>query len=200
MSSLSHRYPEFPTSAAPSFIEEPQTPDVLEDARTSGFETGYQAGWEDAVAAFEDDKNRVTSDLAQNLQDISFTHAEAVSKLIQALEPLFAQITAKLLPGLIYETLAVHLIQTLNSMVKEQLEDSVAIAVAPENFETMQELLSPSLNIPFSLEKEPALASGQIYFRTKAEESELDFDSIIASITAAKTAFFQQYQEDVVNG
>ena len=49
----------------------------LEEAKLAAFEKGYTAGWEDAVAAQDDEVAELRADLGRNLQALSFSYHEA---------------------------------------------------------------------------------------------------------------------------
>ena len=63
----------------------------IETRRLAAFEEGYQAGWDDALHAHTQDRMRLTSDLAQNLLDMSFTYNEAYTHLFRELRPLLIE-------------------------------------------------------------------------------------------------------------
>ena len=55
------------------------------DARAqASYETGYSAGWDDAVRAETEAHKRISAEFARNLQDLGFTFHEARAHVIPA--------------------------------------------------------------------------------------------------------------------
>ncbi|MEN8837451.1 MAG: flagellar biosynthesis protein, partial [Celeribacter marinus] len=52
---------------------------AVEQARATGYEAGYKAGWDDAIAADESVRTKIGAELERNLQDLGFTFHEARS-------------------------------------------------------------------------------------------------------------------------
>ncbi|MGB7317237.1 MAG: hypothetical protein WBC85_04650, partial [Planktotalea sp.] len=65
-----------------------------------GFEAGYKAGWDDAVAAQQGSQAHLSTVLAQNLEQAEFTLIEAQTEVLKSVKPVLNEITATLLPGL----------------------------------------------------------------------------------------------------
>ena len=89
---------------------------ALEAAKLEGFDGGYRAGWDDAIKAQSDDQSRISSDFAQNLQDLSFTYHEACNQVLNAISPLLEEVVVKLLPAALHQTLGLHLAEQLRAI------------------------------------------------------------------------------------
>lgn len=163
--------------------------EALENARLEAFESGYQAGWDDASSAHAADKERIAADLAQNLQDMSFTYHEAFAKLTQAMRPLLSKITLSLLPQTLQKSLNAQVMQALDSLIEKQGENAIALTVAPENLNQLQDLLGQELQIPFSLVADPSLVGGQVFLRVNTQERQIDLSAVLARLTEALDAF-----------
>jgi len=147
---------------------------ALENERLASFETGYSAGWEDAVKAQADDQTRVSSDLAQNLQDMSFTYHEAVAHLNKSIEPLLQDIVAKVLPQMAKETLGMQIVEQLAELARAQT----------------------GVQEPFEITSEPSLGDGQAYIKFGPAEREIDTGQLIEGIQSAMTAFIHQNNKE----
>lgn len=199
-SSLSHRYQDFGSNIAkaPSEIGLPE--DKLEDLQLASFDSGYQAGWEDATKAEVSKADRAVIDVAQNLQDMSFSHHEAYLKLNAAMKPLFSQIVDKLLPRVSRQLVGLHIVDQLTVLMDEHAESAIEIAVAPENHDELQAVLSEMLRMPFSLVAEPSLSGGQAYLRVATTEREINLDAVLSGISEAIDAFYDQTKQEMANG
>ena len=108
--SLSHRYRNFGGSKASAEPTSEASSETNEDQQLQAFEKGYQAGWDDAVKAQADSIAKVSAEFGQNLQDMSFTYHEALSKLTLSIQPVLAEIIDKLLPSLAQKTLGPQIV------------------------------------------------------------------------------------------
>ena len=191
MDSLAHRYPEFGQGDTTK-ADIPMAEDALEDIQLASFDAGYQAGWDDAAKAQISGSDRAAIDVAQNLQDMSFTHHEAYLKLSAAMKPLFVQIVEKLLPQAARQLVGMHIVDQLTKLMDAHAQNAVEIAVSPESAKELQELLEGTARVPFTLRAEPTLSSGQAYLRATNQESEIDLDAVLTGISEAVEAFYDQ--------
>ncbi|MEX3316354.1 hypothetical protein [Sulfitobacter sp. PS-8MA] len=198
MTSLSHRYHDFGTSAAGD--AEGAIAEAVQDEKLQSFEAGYQAGWDDAVKAHTTDRDRAASETAQSLQDMSFTYHEVQRKLLDALHPLLRCVVAKVLPVAAHATLAEQVVELLGKMLADNAEGGIEIVVAPEQMDAMQETLSQKIKLPFLLTAEPTLSPGQVYLRANAQEREINLDTVLLGLSDALDAFFLQSRQETSRG
>lgn len=167
----------------------------FEEMRLAAFEKGYTAGWDDAVAAQDADSAKLRADLARNLEDLSFTYAEARSHVLQAMEPLLRDMVAKVLPVIAQETLAPIVLETLRPLAEEMAGAAITVVVNPANRHTVESLLSIGRTLPLTFVEEPSLGEGQVYLRMGDAESRIDLDGVIAAIGRAVAGFFAMQNE-----
>lgn len=194
MMSIAHLLEDFGETHANAPVE---MDDVsLEDDRLEAFESGYQAGWDDAVKAQTEDARRITADLAQNLQDLQFTYEEAYSAVMQALHPLLTQMTSAILPRLAHQSLVPRIADMLQELARDQGRCSIEIAAAPDDMTRLEHLLETEPGIDAALVEDDTLGSGQIYLRFGDAEREIDLPAILDGINGAVAGFFEQHQEE----
>ena len=163
---------------------------LLEEAKLASYDAGYSAGWEDAAAAQSGDQTRISADLARNLQALSFTYQEARGHVLRALEPLFEEIIAKLLPSLASETLGGIVLDTLMPMA-EGLDDApVTLVLNPNARAAVEPLIEAATGLTLVIEEEPSLGEGQVYLRFDQNEALVDLDRATAEIATALRGFF----------
>ena len=167
----------------------------FEEMRLAAFEKGYTAGWDDAVAAQDADSAKLRADLARNLEDLSFTYAEARAHVLQAMEPLLRDMVAKVLPTIAQETLAPIVLETLRPLAEEMAGAAITVVVNPANRHTVETLLSTGRTLPLTFVEEPSLVEGQVYLRMGDAESRIDLDGVIAAIGRAVAGFFAMQNE-----
>ncbi len=169
----------------------------LEEQRLAAFEKGYQAGWDDAVKAQVEGQRHVSSELAQNLQDLSFTYQEAYSALIKALSPLLTQIFETVLPRAAHDTLGLRLSGMLLDMAREHGEQPVEIVTAPESVAVIESVLTGELPVPVSVVEDSSLAGGQVHIRVGSAEREIDMSEVLREIERAMSGFIEENQKEI---
>ena len=173
---------------------------ALEDEKLASYDKGFQAGWEDAVAAQTADQSRLRADLARNLQTLAFTYHEARSHILKALEPLVLQIVGGLLPEIARASLAPIVLETLMPLAEGLGEAPVMLVVHPAARPAIEKLLEQVTGLPLVIEEEPTLGEGQVYLKLGASEAHVDLDRAIADIAAAVRGFFALPAKDRPNG
>ena len=174
-----------------SAVATPATPAALHDdgaieaARLEGFDTGYRAGWDDAIKTQNDDHARIASDFAQNLQDLSFTYHEAYSQVLNGISPLLEDVVGKLLPGTLRDTLGLHISDQLGAMAREIGALEVQIAVAPGNAETVTPLIEQDFGFPLTLVEDDTLTDGQADIRFGETEKQIDLSGLLSDWNSA---------------
>ncbi|MDW3223530.1 MAG: ABC transporter ATP-binding protein [Paracoccaceae bacterium] len=197
--SLAHRYRNFGDVKEEPATNESLLAEGIEDQKLQSFEEGYQAGWDDAVKAQTDATMKVSTEFGQNLQDMSFTYHEALSKLTLSIEPMMTQIVDRLLPAVTRQAVGAHIASELNNMVKAEAGQLIEIVVAPENVETVKELGKSGLTEAFEIIAEHSLGQGQAYVRIGSDEKSIDVDSVVLGVSEALTAFFHEAKQDQTN-
>ena len=194
--SLSHLYQDFgPVGIEPATILGIQD-DSLEDLKLEAFENGYKAGWDDAIKAHESEQERAIIAVTQRLEDLSFTHTEAITKMTSAMQPLLSKITLCLLPEIAKNALGAHVAEQLDELLKEEAQSAVEIAVAPETLGPLKKQLEGRSNLSLDFTAEPILTSGQVYLRSRKAEREVNLDTVLDGIKIAIDAFFTEIQQE----
>ncbi len=171
-----------------------------EEARLAGFDQGYAAGWDDAVAAQDAEVARLRGDLGRNLQALSFTYHEARAHVLGALQPLLADMVGKVLPAVARQSLGAVVLDALRPMSEELAGSPVEVVLSPASRATVEAMLTSGAAPPFRITEEPSLGEGQVYLRLGQTERQVDLDGVVRAIEAAITAFFQTAAEEKADG
>lgn len=163
---------------------------AAEEARHQGYEQGYAAGWEDATAAQSTEDTRLRSELARNLQSLSFTFEEARVHVITALGPFLQQLVTRLLPEIAREALGPVVRDTLLPLAEQVAESPVILRVNPAARRKVGDLLAAGTAPPLRIEEEPTLGEGQASLRLGDSETLVDLDRATATLAAAVRDFF----------
>ena len=168
----------------------------LEEQKLEAFEKGYQAGWDDSTKSGSDDSRRISADLEQNLQDLSFTYQEAHVASLNALKPLLDQMVSSVLPAMVQKTLGSQILELLHDLAKKHGSQPIEIVVAPANSATIGDFLNQSTQQDIKLVEEPSLADGQVYIRFGSQEREINLNEVLTSIDQAVVGFFEEAQRE----
>ena len=172
----------------------------IEGIRLESFESGYQAGWDDAIKAQSDDHGRISSAFAQHLQDLSFTYHEACSHTMNAMAPLLQEIANSLLPEAARSTLGQHIADQLTAMAKQIGTLDVVVAVAPDMVESVAPLMDADFGFPVRLEPDNTLSDAQADIRFGETEQQIDLNALVASIREAMEGFTYENRRQFANG
>ncbi|MDQ2093973.1 hypothetical protein [Rhodalgimonas zhirmunskyi] len=192
--SISHRLMDFGDSRTResgfSFSEV-----KLEEVKLEAFERGYKAGWDDANRASADAQGKVSTDLAGNLQELSFTYHEAHAQMLRSLEPFLGQIVASLLPEIAQKALVPKIVEELKALGSDLGAIEAEIVVAPRNSRIVREMLGEAVTFPVRVVEEPSLAEGQAFLRFGESEREINQDNVLAKVVRAVDAFFHEFHQ-----
>jgi flagellar biosynthesis/type III secretory pathway protein FliH len=172
----------------------------LEEARLAAFESGYSAGWEDAVAAQKGEQSAIGADLARNLQALSFTFHEARAHVLRSLKPLLTGMVETILPDIGKEMLAPLVAEALQPLAEQLANTPITIEINPAARPAVQALLSEQTSLPLRLVEEPTLGEGQVYIRGGDVNLDIDLDAAIAAIHVAVGGFINPQKEDRLHG
>ena len=197
MTSMSHLYRELgggPPKRAPQEVLEE---DEVEDIQLDAFDSGYKAGWEDALKIHETSVEQTGAALAQNLQDMAFTHHEVYLKFSAAMKPLFEQIIDKMLPAIARQVLGLHILEQLDGLMGDHVKTALEIAVCPDDIDSLRAALEDMAPMPFTLTPDPLMAGGQALLRVGDQEREINLGAVLSGVSEAVEAFFEQTKQGV---
>ncbi|UWQ28669.1 ABC transporter ATP-binding protein [Leisingera sp. M523] len=177
--------------ALPAVSEE-----LIEEQRLASFENGYSAGWDDAVTAKDQESSRISAELANSLEDLSFTYHEAQSQLLDSLDPMFKVLTSAVLPDAMAASFGHHIVDQLADMAKGQTDQPMQIVVAPGEAAPVRSLLPDNFSVPVTVQEDSVLSPGQAYLRIGSTECEINCDALLESIQDSIEAFTYHAKED----
>lgn len=173
---------------------------LTETQRLSAFEQGYKDGWDDAVAASEENQSHVTSDLAARLQDLSFGFHEARAHVLAGVETLVKSVVENLAPRLAAEMLPTLVHEHLSEIIKNQAEVPVRLRVAPESRAAIEAILPQEPGFPLTVEDSPDFAKGQVAFAMGPLETELNLEACFEQIELEVAGFFAENEKVIAHG
>jgi flagellar assembly protein FliH len=163
---------------------------VLEEERLAAFDKGYKAGWDDAAAAHAEEQGRIGTELARNLQELSFTYHEARTAMLGEMEGLLRGMVEKILPMTLRAALGELILERVEEVARSRAEFAAEIVVAPVNRELVEHLVADKVAPPLRVVEEPSLAEGQAFLRLGAAEERIDLDQTLTDIADAVSDFF----------
>ncbi|WP_300515660.1 flagellar biosynthesis protein [Aliiroseovarius sp.] len=190
-----------PAAAAPPPSPTPTVPvEEFEKVRLEGYESGYQAGWDDATRADSEGQSRIGAEFARNLQDLGFTFHEARSHVMHALEPLLTGMVEKVLPQIISQTVGQTIIEELLPLASDAADTPIEVVICPTSRPALETLLSEASSVPFVLREEDSLAEGQVFLRSGKSEKHLDLTGAVDRIGNAINGLYELNEKAFQNG
>ena len=168
--------------------------------QVSSYDTGYRAGWEEANATAAAHAARSKTDLAQHLQQLSFTYHEAQAHVLAALQPLLVQVVGQIMPQIARETLAPLVVETLMPLANRLGHAAVTLRVNPASQQAVQSLIEAGTSLPLTIQPDATLGEGQVHLLLGTAEAEVDLDQATADIAAAVRGFFDLFGKDHLHG
>ena len=165
-------------------------PVAFEEAKLAAFETGYQAGWDDAIAAQNTETARLHADLGRNLQALSFTFHEARHHMLASLHPLLVEMTAKVLPEIARASLPEMVAEQVMPLAEDLVSTPITVLANPASLPQVEEILTRKDSLPLAFVAEDSLSEGQVYLRFSETETRIDLDSVISAISQAVASYF----------
>lgn len=163
---------------------------AVAEAKIASFEQGYSAGWDDAVAAQQGDQTRIRTDLARNLQSLSFTFQDARGHVLQAIRPLILEMVNRLLPEVARETLAPTVLDAVMPLADTLADAPMTLVLNPAVRGQVEDLLAQATGLPMVIDEEPTMPEGQVYIRLGPTETKVDLAQVTTDIAIAVRAFF----------
>lgn len=198
--SIAHLLEDFTVSTPANQLVREMSDDDIEDIRLASYEQGYQAGWDDAIVAQNEEKTRVTSLLARHLEDFSFTYQEALSQMTRSIEPVFRAMIEKVLPEAMSQAMGTRIIEQCTALAKDQVDQPVAIVVPRGARETLLPILKHDLHMELSIRESDALSPGQVQLRIGDQEREIDGDHLLAMLSDSVDAYYHTLTEEPLYG
>ena len=172
----------------------------IEEARLQSYETGYSAGWEDALAATSAEEGKISAEFANNLQHLNFTYHEARAHLLRSIKPVLVEVTTKLLPEVAREAIAPVVLDALMPLSDETLDQPIHIQINPNSRPAMERLLTQAAGMTLDIDEEPTLGEGQVYVRLGGSELKIDLDGAAAEVIRAVHDFFDYSEREETHG
>ena len=164
-----------------------------QDDALVGYESGYQAGWDDAVKAHQDAQTHLSTTLAQNLEQVEFTLVEAQTQLLATIKPVIEEITNTLLPGLVTEGLRALVLEEIEVLLKTNIANDISIVVSEQDEGTVSSFLNTSRNLSeITLIAKETLSEGQVYISCAAIQRKIDVTQAITDIQSRIDIFLDQ--------
>lgn len=198
--SIAHLLEDFATGTEPGADFHVMTRDRLEETRLEAFESGYTAGWDDAVKAQVESRTRIGEDLQRNLEDLSFTYQEAAHQMSLSLEPMFRSLLDTVLPELVDPALTVRIVEQLRDIGMDQLQQPALLVVPAGAAQALQPVLKREFAMPVQIVEEPAFPPGRACLRVGVSEREVDCGVLVGEITQAMDAYINQSKEAALHG
>lgn len=154
----------------------------------TGYETGYQAGWEDAANATAEEQGRISAEFSHNLQDLGFTFHEAKSHVMRSLGPILNALVETMLPELVAKAIGPRILEEIRPMAETAADAAIQIVTSPKNSAALEPMLRNVTGLNIELVEEPSLGVGQVFLRSPTLEKHIDLEDAISNLRDAVAA------------
>ena len=135
--------------------------------------SGYKEGWADAIEDHEIRQSAALENLAQAMQEASFTYFEARNHILNSMRPLIEELASKVMPDLAVSGLAPIIAERLSQLSRE-IETPITVCCAPESLKLLKSACENQIAPPVSFKSEPTLNEMQVLFRYADGSAEVD--------------------------
>lgn len=172
--------------------------DTAESAEA--YETGYKAGWDDAIRAAKEEGTHVSTEFARNLRNLGFTFHEARSHVVQSVAPLVHAMVEKVFPRALAETVTHRVLEEIHPLAQDLGEEPVEILVAPSRLEFVSRITEDVPSVPVRVVAEESLTDGQVHLRLGKSERRIDLDEAIARLSQSMRNLAELNREALNHG
>jgi hypothetical protein len=178
--SLSHKYNQFEDDP---FVDSEIGPGVeTTESELQIFENGYQAGWQDAAAALQDQKAGELTKLSHLLEEISFTHEAARRQILNSVSGLLEAILAKLLPHVRDQSVRSTVLEGLERTVEKHLGAGVEISAPSSMSGVIADCLTDQNRKNISLVSHAEMPGNETLLQVGSSKFIIDHQSIETEI------------------
>lgn len=170
-------------------------PEDLQEVKLAAYEDGYKAGWDDAVAAEAENRERVGADFAKTLQEIAFAYHEARAHVLSALGPLLSAMVERVVPHIAEAGFARTVVETALPMAETAADHPLTLRVCPENRDALEAVIGSDPGFPLTIVEDDTLGPGQALIASDTRECEVDIDGMQAAIRTALEEFLTIEEE-----
>ena len=172
----------------------------LEALQLASYETGYSAGWDDALRGADEDRDRIEAAFARNIEDLGFTFHEARSHVLGSLEPLLKTLVETLLPEVLQDTL-VHIVnEEIMPMAANAADTPIELRVSRNSRGVLDQLMDRVNASPLEIHEDETLPDGQVFLKSATAERCIDFSAAIGRIREAVAALYDVNEKAFEHG
>jgi len=200
MMSANHLFQDFGTLNPAHAGKKALSADELEDVKLHSFESGFQAGWDEAIKAQAETETHVSEELAKSLKSASLEYEEVRKALATDVQTIMEEVVNTILPLAARASLGQHVCDLIKTMTENALDRSIEIVVAPGREKAVYDVLTADLPEAFKICVDPTMSPNQACLRLGAKEIDVDLDKTVAEIASALSNFFETQKPEVTDG
>jgi flagellar assembly protein FliH len=161
----------------------------------SGFDEGYRAGWDDALAAAARESGEMSEALRERLLQISHTQDAANRAALTSLEPLLHELFDKVLPRAADRSFISVIMEEAQALLGQSASDPFQIAVCPEDAAAVRLQFRSNGFGAVAVVEDATLSASQATLRCRNEERKVDLQGVLAHFDTAFEEIVTAIQE-----
>lgn len=198
--SISHLLEDFETNLHAGSRRRVFSDIQLEEFRLAAFESGYAAGWDDAIANQGGAQAQAVEALTRRIEDLSYTYTEAIAEMLVSIEPVFKALLDQVLPDTTDATLAAALVDHLRDTARHKTGVELVLTVPEGSAAYLSRAVTKQNGLSVKITEEPGLDPGQASIRLPHHEEQVDMSAFTAQLRETIEATFFEIGKEVSNG
>ena len=159
------------------------------------WQSGFEAGYEKALQDTREEQARLSAQVVQQLNDLSFGYHEARAHLEGTLRPLFDELVGTFVPHLAREAIVPLAAQELQNMADRLMDAPIQLHVAPGMEPLFRAILSEVDDVPLRLLADSNLRDQQVILTGATEEAAIDLRPLVEEIGSILGAMTTRHAE-----
>lgn len=197
---IAHLLEDF-TSRRPQDAEQHVlTEGELEDIRLSAFETGYGAGWDDALKSQTGRSTEISESLVQAINEMSFSFHEARQQMTRDLAPVFDELFNAVFPEMLRATLGLQIREHVIKYATSGDSMPARICVHPNQVDPLNAAVSGTLQNAAKIIGDPNLDEAEAYLSLGTREIHINCPDLLTQIRTGLEAVFRSMKDTADHG
>ena len=198
--SISHLLEDFETNLHAGSKRMVLSDIQLEEFRLAAFESGYAAGWDDAISNQRSAQADAIETLTKRIEDLSYTFIEARAEMLAAVEPVFKALLDQVLPENTDVILAAALLDRLKEASKDRAGNSLDLVVPSGCAQFLSHAVTEQGGLKVLLVENAELSPEKATIKLHSHEEEIDLGELSAALREAIEATFFEIKQELKHG
>lgn len=155
------------------------------------FDRGYQAGWDDAVAAQVETHANLSEELAKSVADIALPYHDALAQMQENFRPAINILLGELLPRTLADAFGARLAADLADFGHRACAGPVIVVVPNGQADTISQVLAVETDVPIEVQEADDCPKGALRLTVGDTLYQIDTAATVAAVETAISEYFE---------